>query len=170
MINKSLAEKLTGTPVFRLPMPADLKKLKEMSPLLIQYHYEIDYIHSYGQDSPFFAGLTNKKLLGTRCKKCSYTYATPRLHCMTCWRECDWIELPQTGKVHTWTTCYFGSEEFLKETPYHLILVEFPGVNTLFLSRLVGAEEGKIKIGMKVRAKFKRLAQLKSSDVYFVPS
>lgn len=166
-----LSETMEGTPVYNIPFPEDLEALKKMSPIIVKYPYQIDYIHSYGQDSPFFAGLTNKKLLGTRCVDCNYTYATPKYHCMHCGRECDWVELPQEGSVHTFTTCYFGSEEFLKETPFHLILVEFDGVDTLFMARLIGVDEPEdIKIGMRVRAKFRRLSTLKPTDVYFVPA
>src|SRR5574341_423959 len=144
-----LEEAMTGTTVFNIPFPKDLSTLKTMSPIVVKYPYFVEYLHSYGQDSPFFAGLSNKKLLGTRCKKCRYTYATPRLHCTRCGRETDWVELPQEGRVHTFTTCYFGSEEFLKETPFHLVLVEFDGVDTLFLARLIGASGPEdIKIGM----------------------
>jgi len=164
-------ELMTGTTVFNIPFPHDLKTLKKMSPLVIKHPYSVEYIHSYGQDSPFFAGLANKKLLGTKCKKCDTTYATPRLACTTCGRETEWVELPQEGRVHTFTTCYFGSEEFLKETPFHLVLVEFDGVNTLLLARLIGPEgPADIRIGMKVRARFRRNSQLKPTDVYFVPA
>ncbi|OGL42486.1 MAG: nucleotide-binding protein [Candidatus Schekmanbacteria bacterium GWA2_38_11] len=159
-----------GTIVFNVPFPDDLSGLKKMTPIIIKQPYQIDYIHSYGQDSPFFAGLANKKILGTKCTRCGYSYATPKLHCMECGSECDWIELPQQGRVHTWTTCYFGSEEFLKETPFNLILVEFEGIDTLLLSRLVGVSQDEISIGMKVSAKFKRNSKFKPTDVYFVSS
>ena len=169
--SKKVEELMTGTTVFNIPLPADMKALKGMSPIVIKQPYQIDYIHSYGQDSPFFAGLTNGKLLGTKCRKCDYTYANPRLACTQCGRETDWVELPLSGRVHTFTTCYFGGEEFLKETPFHLVLVEFDGVDTLFLSRLLGPEgPEEIRIGMKVTAKFRRNSQLKTSDVYFVPA
>lgn len=87
---------------------------------------------------------------------------------MGCGTKTDWFELPLEGKIHTFTTCHFGGEAFLKETPFTLILVEFVGVNTLFLSRLVGAEPEEVKIGMKVKAKFLRNCKFKSTDVYFV--
>jgi uncharacterized OB-fold protein len=166
-----LEELMTGTTVFNVPFPADLSTLKGMSPLVIRFPYSVEYLHSYGQDSPFFAGLANRKLLGTRCGPCQYTYATPRLHCPACGRETDWTELPQQGRVHTFTTCYYGSEEFLKETPFHLILVEFDGVDTLLLARLIGVSgPEEIRIEMKVKAKFRRNSQLKTTDVYFVPA
>jgi hypothetical protein len=61
----------------------------------------------------------------------------------------------------------------LPETPFVLILVEWPGVDTLFLSRLVGVDPmgpSLSWVGMKVRARFKRLSQFKPTDVYFVPA
>ena len=135
----------------------------------IKQPYHIDYVHSFGQDSPFFAGLANRRLLGTRCRRCNYTYATPRLSCMVCGSETDWVDLPKTGRVHTFTTCYFGSEEFLPECPFSLILVEFEGADTLFLARLVGAQPKEIRVGMEVEARFLRNAKFKPTDVYFVP-
>jgi hypothetical protein len=168
-----LPETDDGTILFNVPFPKDLKDLKGMAPIIIKQPYQIDYIHSYAQDSPFFAGLANGKLLGTRCAPCRYTYATPRLHCMYCGGECDWVELPKEGNVHTFTVCHYGSEEFLKETPFVLILVEWPGVDTLFLARLMGVDPLKPSlqwVGMKVRAQFKRLSKFKPTDVYFVPA
>lgn len=163
-------ETLDGTVVFRVPFPDNLDELKGMSPIIIKQPYHIDYVHSFGQDSPFFAGLANGRLLGTRCRRCDYTYATPRLACMTCGRETDWIELPRVGRVHTYTTCYFGSEEFLAECPFNLILVEFEGVDTLFLARLNGIAPEAIRIGMEVRARFVRHARFRPTDVYFEPA
>lgn len=139
-------------------------------PLTIKSHYEIDYIHSYAEDSPFFRGLAEGKLRGSVCSKCGYRFATPRAYCMECGAKTEWFDLPLTGRVHTWTTCYFGSEAFLKETPFNLALIEFDGVNTLFLSRLIGATEKEMRVGMPVKAKFRRLAQFKPTDVYFVPA
>lgn len=141
-----------------------------VDPLIIKSHYEIDYIHSYAEDSPFFIGLTRKKLLGSECTKCHYKFATPRAYCMQCGARTKWFEMPLEGRVHTWTTCYFGSEAFLKETPFNLILVEFDAVNTLFLSRLIGVTQDQIHVGMKVRAQFIRNAKFKPTDVYFVPA
>lgn len=165
----TLPETDEGSILFNVPFPKDLAQLKDMAPIVTKWSYSVDYIHSFGQDSPFFAGLANGKLLGTKCKACNYSYGTPRLICMECGGECDWIELPHMGKIHTWTVCYYGSEEFLKQTPYTLILVEWDGIDTLFLSRLIGAKQDEIHIGMKVKAKFVRNSKFRPTDVYFVP-
>lgn len=153
----------------RLPETEEGTILFNTDPIILKHHYAIDYLHSYAQDSPFFAGLAHRKLLGSRCTACGYSYATPRGHCMECGAPTQWLELPLEGRVHTYTTCHFGGEEFLRETPFTLVLVEFDGIHTLFLSRLIGAEEDELRIGMPVRARFRRNARFKPTDVYFVP-
>lgn len=144
--------------------------LFNLDPIIAKWHWEVDYLHSYAQDSPFFAGLSQKKLLGSKCAGCGYVYATPRSHCMQCGAATEWHELPQQGTVHTFTTCYYGGEAFLDETPFTLVLVEFEGVDTLFLSRIVGVEDHEVSIGMPVRARFLRNSKFMPTDVYFVPA
>ena len=153
----------------RLPETEDGTIVYNTDPLIIKFHYEVDYIHSFGQDSPYFIGLSQGKLMGTRCTRCKYGFATPKTHCMECGAPCKWEEMPKEGKIHTWTVCNFGSQEFLDETPFTLILVEFKGFDTLLLSRLIGeTDPKKIKIGDKVKAHFKRNSKFKATDVYFV--
>lgn len=153
--------KKSGSAIYKNPVGTN--DLVVLSP------YSINYIHSYAEDSPFFLGLAEGKILGSECKNCHYRYATPRSHCMNCGHETKWFELPLSGRVHSWTTCYFGGEEFLKETPFNLALVEFDGVDSLLLSRLVGAEEDEVFIGMEVKAEFRKQPRYLISDVYFVP-
>jgi len=138
--------------------------------LVILSPYNVNYIHSYAEDSKFFLGLAEGKLLGSECTNCHYRYATPRSHCMNCGQETKWFQLPLEGRVHSWTTCYFGSEEFMKETPFNLALVEFDGVNSFLLSRLEGVKEKDIFIGMQVKAEFRRKPRYLISDVHFVPA
>lgn len=141
-----------------------------VDPLVLKDHYEIDYRHSYAQDSPFFVGLSKGKLMGSRCRECDYTYATPRSHCMECGEPTDWRELPQSGRVHTFTVCHYGGEAFLKETPFTLILVEFDDVDTLFLSRLKGIKPETVHISLPVTARFAKTPSFKVTDVWFEPS
>jgi len=141
----------------------------EGAPLIIQDHYEIDYRHSYAQDSPFFVGLSQGRLLGSRCTGCQYMYATPRSHCMECGAATTWEALPSTGRVHTFTVCHYGGEQFLKETPFQLVLVEFDNVNTLFLSRLKGMAPDEVHIGLPIRPRFSTTPTFKVTDVWFEP-
>ena len=152
----------------KVKLPGSLTALKKMPPIVMPWHYEIDYIHSYGENSPFFAGLAKKQILGTKCVRCKTKFATPRMSCMQCGGGCDWFRLPKRGRVHSWTKCYFGSEAFLKETPYFLVLVEFPGVNTLMLSRLKNIKDEKqVTIDMEVEAHFTRKPKYQVTDLWF---
>lgn len=171
-------ETLGGYILHNVPFPRDLNAetlalLKQMAPVQIEQPYSITYLHSYAQDSPFFAGLANKVLLGNRDPESGYTYATPRGHDMYTGKETEWVRLPDEGTVHAFTVCHFGSEEFLSETPFVLILTEFEGVDTLFLSRLVGVDPDRPSlewVGMRVKARYLRNSKFKPTDVYFVPA
>jgi len=171
-------ETLGGYIVHGIPFPVDtdpdsLAFLKKMAPILIEQEYKITYLHSYGQDSPWFAGLANKHLLASQRLDGSYTYANPRGHDMYTGEETRWIDITNVpARVHAFTVCYFGSEEFLPETPFVLALIEFEGVNTLLLTRLMGVDPQAPSldwIGMQVKPHFIRNSKLKPTDVYFSP-
>ncbi|MGA7922634.1 MAG: Zn-ribbon domain-containing OB-fold protein [Thermoplasmata archaeon] len=140
--------------------------------LIIHYPYSINYIHSYAEDTPFFLGLTEGRLRGSRCtkKRCGFVFATPRSHCMVCGSATEWLDLPTRGRLHSWTTCHFGSEAFLKETPYNLALVEFEGAGSLLLVRLKECTESEVYVGMPVEAKFDPNPKYSVTDVWFVPT
>lgn len=177
-MGKKMEETFGGYILHDVPFPAELDEaalasLKQMGHILIEQPYEITYLHSYGQDSPFFAGLANKRFLATRDPETGYTYGTPRGHDMYTGEETEWTELTAEGRVHAFTVCHFGSEEFLPETPFVLALIEFPGVDTLFLARLIGVDPDEASIdwiGMKVNGRFRRLSKFKPTDVYFYPA
>ncbi len=170
-------ETLGGAVVHNLPFPrqldqAALAALKTFSPLQVEQHYSITYLHSYGQDSPWFAGLTNGVLLGSRDPDTGTVYANPRGHGMESGEPTDWVVLPNRGTVHAFTVCHFGSEEFLPECPYVLALIALEGADTLLLARLVGVDPAAASldwIGMPVEARFVRNAKLRPTDVYFTP-
>jgi len=172
-------ETLGGYIVHGVPFPVEtdpdaMAILKRLAPIQIEYPYQVTYLHSYGQDSPWFAGAANKHLLATQDSESGYTYATPRGHDMFSGRETRWIDITdRPAKVHAFTVCHFGSEEFLPETPYVLALIEFEGVNTLFLTRLMGIDPQAAAldwIGMPVTPRFLRNSKLKPTDVYFIPA
>jgi uncharacterized OB-fold protein len=174
---RKMEETFGGYVLHNVPFPTELDEaalagLKRMAPILIEQPYAVTYLHSYGQDSPFFAGLTAGHFLANRDPETGYTYATPRGHDMATGNETEWVELPAEGVVHAFTVCHFGSEEFLPETPFVLALIELPGADTLFLARLIGVDPeaaGLDWIGMKVKGRFRRLSKMKPTDVYFYP-
>jgi uncharacterized OB-fold protein len=172
-------ETLGGYIVHGIPFPLgtdpeSLSFLKKMAPIQIEQDYAITCLHSYAQDSPWFAALSNKKLLANQDTESDYTYATPRGHYMYSGAETKWIDITEReARVHAFTVCHFGSEEFLPETPFILAPIEFEGVNTLLLTRLMGLDLNGASldwIGMQVHPKFLRNSKLKPTDVYFIPA
>ncbi|HEV2428804.1 MAG TPA: Zn-ribbon domain-containing OB-fold protein [Thermoplasmata archaeon] len=153
----------TGAAIFRDPTGVES--------LVVRSPYAIQYIHSYAEDSEFFLGLAEGHLKGSKCrsKSCGTVYATPRGHCMACGSPTGWIDLPTSGRLHSWTTCHFGSEAFLKETPYNLALVEFEGADSLLLARLKDCVESDLYVGMPVEARFDPSPKYSITDVWFVP-
>ncbi|HKV90659.1 MAG TPA: Zn-ribbon domain-containing OB-fold protein [Thermoplasmata archaeon] len=137
--------------------------------LIVDSPYSIRYIQSYAEDSPFFLGLAEGRLMGSQCTGCGFVYATPRGHCMECGAPTKWLELPKEGRIHSWTTCQFGSEAFLKDTPYNLCLVEFEGAGSLLLARLKDCGQDDIWVGMPVVARFDPKPKYSITDVWFVP-
>ena len=172
-------ESMGGFIVHGIPFPVEtdpdaLAFLKQLAPIQIDQEYSITYLHSYGQDSPWFAGASNRRLLANRDPQSGYTYATPRGHDMYTGEETTWVDVTdRPATIHAFTVCQFGSEEFLPETPYVLVMIEYEGVDTLFLSRLMGVDPDDASIdwiGMEVRPRFLRNSKLKPTDVYFVPA
>jgi uncharacterized OB-fold protein len=172
-------ETLGGYIVHGVPFPLSsdpeaLAFLKKLAPIQIEQEYKITYLHSYGQDSPWFAGLSNRRLLANQAPGSGYTYAMPRGHDAYSGEETVWIDITdRPASVHAFTVCYFGSQEFLPETPYVLAMIEFEGVNTLLLSRLMGVDPQQPSldwIGMRVNPRFLRNSKLKPTDVYFIPA
>ena len=91
-------ETLGGYIVHGVPFPIStdeesLEFLKRMAPIQIEQEYKIRYLHSYGQDSPWFAALTNKRLLASRDAESGYTTANPRGHDMYSGAETKWIDI-----------------------------------------------------------------------------
>lgn len=175
---KKRDETLGGYIVHGIPFPVEtdpeaLAFLKKMTPIQIEQDYSITYLHSYAQDSPWFAGASNKRLLATKDEGSGYTYGTPRGHDMYSGNETVWIDITdRPAEVHAFTVCHFGSEEFLPETPFVLAMIAFEGVDTLFLTRLMGMDPHAASldwIGMPVVPRFLRNSKLKPTDVYFVP-
>jgi uncharacterized OB-fold protein len=178
MADKKMEETFGGYVLHNVPFPAEtdpdaLAFLKRMAPIQIEQEYKITYLHSYGQDSPWFAALTNRRLLACEEPKTGYAYATPRGHDMYTGDETRWVDITdRPATIHAFTVCHFGSEEFLPETPFALALVAFEGVDTLLLTRLMGVDIDKASIdwiGMAVEPRFLRKSKLKPTDVYFVP-
>jgi uncharacterized OB-fold protein len=95
--------------------------------------------------------LETGKIDGTVCKKCGTKFFPPRADCSVCFsKDMDWFDMPQNGKLETFTTSYYAPAGFEGDTPYTMGVVNFGNGLKLFarLAKDVKAED--LKVGMDV--------------------
>ena len=119
------------------------------------------HFHTYGQLTPYFKGLTQGKLTGTKCtnRKCPISkgkgeyWIPPRADCPDCHQPMVWGEISNPrGYIYTYTYVERGGTGLEIECPYYQIDVKMDGVCSIVKGYLVDRKP--IKIGDKVRAKF----------------
>jgi uncharacterized OB-fold protein len=144
---------------------------------LPRFGEEGTHYHTYGLLTPYFRGLTEGKLMATRCtnRSCPISggdgemWLPPRADCPDCLQPMVWKEVEQPrGYVYTYTWVERGGTGLELPTPYFQIDVKIEGVCTIVKSYLVGPARA-IKIGDKVRARFRTgpSATNTALDLYF---
>lgn len=133
--------------------------------LTSEWHVKSDYSWDAGLAiSTFLDGLKSGKILGTRCLECRRIVVPPRAFCELCFRPVnDWIELPDTGKINTYSVSYVNWDATRRQTPEVSAVVEIdgasPGVGILHLLGEVGDTlediRSRLKIGTPVQAVWK---------------
>jgi 3-oxo-4,17-pregnadiene-20-carboxyl-CoA hydratase alpha subunit len=105
-------------------------------------------------DEAFWRGAANGKFLLQKCKSCGKVQFFPRVACVDCFGEMDWIESKGTGKIHTFTLVRVPRNPAFKgETPiYYINVILDEGV--IVESKLVGNTKEKVKMGDRVKVVF----------------
>ena len=129
---------------------------------LPRFGEEGTHYHTYGMLTPYFKGLTEGKLLATRCtnsgcpigKGRSDLWLPPRADCPDCHHAMEWEQVRDlSGYIYSFTFVEHGGTGLEIECPYYQIDVKMPGIGTIVKSYLV--DRTPIKIGDKVRARFR---------------
>ena len=122
---------------------------------------EGQHYHSYGLLTPYFRGLTEGKLMATKCvnqgcpvgKGNGEMWLPPRADCPDCHHPMEWQEIKDTeGYIYSYTYVERGGQGLEIECPYYQIDVKLEGVGSILKSYLIDRKQ--IKIGDKVRARF----------------
>ena len=123
---------------------------------------EGNHFHTYGLLTPYFKGLTEGKLMATKCvnAKCPISkghgekWLPPRADCPDCHQPMVWEEIKNPkGYIYTFTYVERGGQGLEIECPYYQIDVKIEGVGTFIKSYLINRKP--IKIGDKVVARFR---------------
>lgn len=120
------------------------------------------HYHTYGLLTPYFKGLTEGKLMATRCvnPRCPVArgngelWLPPRADCPDCHQPMDWQQVGDPrGYIYAYTQVVRGGTGLEVECPYFQIDVKMDGVCTILKSYLL--DRGSIRIGDRVRARFR---------------
>ena len=105
-------------------------------------------------DQPYWEGAAAGKLLLQKCKSCGKVQFFPRVACVDCFGEMDWIEAKGTGKIHTFTLVRVPRNPAFKEDVpiYYINVILDEGV--IMESRLVGNAKERVKMGDRVKVVF----------------
>ena len=100
----------------------------------------------------FLTYLEQGKVMTTRCKECGSSYFPPKMDCPSCIdSEVEWIEIPNEGKLVTYTVVHYGPSGFEDEAPYTLVVGEFGDGLRVFGRMSKGVEESEVKAGMGIK-------------------
>jgi uncharacterized OB-fold protein len=94
------------------------------------------------------------KIEGTVCKQCGAKYFPPRADCAACLsKEMDWFEMPQKGKLETFTTAYYAPFGFEADPPYTMGVADFGGGLKLFarLTKELKLEDTSVGMDVTIR-------------------
>ena len=106
--------------------------------------------------------LNSKKLMGSKCKKCSVMYIPPRKICNNCNSiEMEWIEMSGKGKLAAFSCIGVGTTTMVNKgysmkKPYCFSIIKLDE-GPMISGQLLGVDESKpesIKIETPVKVKF----------------
>jgi uncharacterized OB-fold protein len=122
-----------------------------VSPVRLAYDYAAS-----PEESKFFRGLAEGRILGQRCPKCQKVYVPPRGACpVDGVPTTDEVELPDHGTV---TTFCIVNVPFLGQKitpPYVSAYVLLDGADIAFLHLILDIEASDVRMGMRVEAVWK---------------
>jgi uncharacterized OB-fold protein len=118
---------------------------------------ELDYLYAASpEESAFYRGLAEGRLLGQRCPSCGKVYVPPRSACPSDGTPTtDEVELPHVGTV---TTFCIVNVPFMGQKitpPYVSAYVLLDGADIAFLHLILDIPAEEVRMGMRVKAVWK---------------
>ena len=118
-------------------------------------HLAYDYAAS-PEESKFFRGLAEGRILGQRCPQCQKVYVPPRGACpVDGVPTTDEVELPDRGTVTTFCIVNVPFQGQKIEPPYVSAYVLLDGADIAFLHLILECEASEVRMGMRVEAVWK---------------
>lgn len=114
----------------------------------------LDYIYAASpEESAFFRGMEQGRILGQRCPTCHKVYIPPRGACpVDGVPTTDEVELAHTGTVTTFCIVNVPHLGQRITPPYVSAYVLLDGSDIAFLHLILGVDAAEVRMGMRVRA------------------
>ena len=135
----------------------------------------VDYQFTAGlAQSRFLKGLSEGKVLGQRCPRCSKVYVPPRGSCPTDGvPTTDEVELGNTGTITTYCVVNVPFQGQSIEIPYICAQILLDGANLAFMGLIQEVPADQVRMGMRVEAVWvapEELGPTMASIRYFRPN
>lgn len=130
------------------------KKKPEMT---VSGRIQVDYQWSVGKAGErFFAELRdNKRIMGTRCRKCGRVMVPPRIFCEECFVDAiEWVEVQPKGRLVTFGDCYFSTDGKRLDEPWILGIVRLDGSDGGLIHFIKETKAENLTIGMPMEIVF----------------
>jgi len=173
LVTKEMVEK-TVTPL-------KLRDIKEKKVITSAWDPQLEYAWDNGPAlGRYLAEFKNGRIIAKRCRKCNRIMLPPRMYCELCWRPTDeWVFVKDTGVINTfvishvdWKAGRLNIKGGVRPYTPAVIAIDGASEEMGILHMIDGIDPGKIKIGMKVKAVWKKPEEREGSitDIlYFKP-
>ena len=122
-----------------------------ISPVNLEYRYAAS-----PEESKFFRGLAEGRLVGQRCPQCQKVYVPPRGACpVDGVPTTDEVELPDKGTVTTFCIVNVPFQGQKIEPPYVSAYVLLDWADIAFLHLILECDAAEVRMGMRVEAVWK---------------
>jgi len=138
----------TGLPIVR-DEKSGTAQWVDLRELRLSYEISVENI------KPFYEGLKEGKLLGTKCKKCERLFFPPQKDCPSCFdSDIEWVELKNEGTLETMTVVFVRPPSFSMYDPYPVAIAkldEGPRILAWY-----NGDPRQVKPGMRVKVQVGR--------------
>ena len=112
---------------------------------------------------PFWEASVEERLVAPRCTNCGTFRLPPPPICFVCQhREVEWVELPGTGTVYSFTVVRHPLSKMLNESvPYAAGIIELDGTQgagARMIANIVECDVDALKIGDRVEIAWERVS------------
>jgi uncharacterized OB-fold protein len=131
--------------------------LRDVEPMVHKSQISVPYSWWAGDTaSHFFVSLRDeKKILGRKCQRCGKVYVPPRKVCPVCFVENpEWVEVSPQGVLISYTIARRQLAALPRPAPVAFALIKLDGADTALLHYVGGVDHERIRIGMRVKARF----------------